>query len=198
MCLRYLTNQHPQEPTALITNGINMELPLRVCRNLVDLKDDTQQLTTIFFASGPLLGRGAPQGGCELWLHKTLPFLHAQDHALAFAQLRPVISVADHCRLVMHLHGGTFSCSFVVLHAPCRSQMTSLQEIEEWWQTNLTLLHAAELAPLTWMFVDANALLASHACDPFGLRGQESTNEHGLLFEKFLIEGNWFAPTTMA
>ena len=48
------------------------------------------------------------------------------------------------------------------------------------------------------MFVDANALLASHACDPFGLRGQESTNEHGLLFEKFLIEGSWFAPTTMA
>jgi hypothetical protein len=76
-------------------------------------------------ASGALTTRGAPHGGCELWLHKSLPFMRAQDHSVSFAQLRPVVSMADPRRLVGHLHGQTMSCSFVVLDAPCRSQQNN-------------------------------------------------------------------------
>lgn len=116
------------------------------------------------FAAGPLKTRGAPQGGCELWLHKSLPFLRAQDHAVSFTHLRLVVSCADHRRVVVHLHGQTISCFFVVLHAPCRSQKNTIEEIEAWWARATELVRDAELAPLTWIFIDANAPLASHDC----------------------------------
>ena len=109
------------------------------------------------FASGASQNGGAPHGGCELWLHKQLPFLCAPDSSVSFAQLRPAISCADSRRLVLHLHGPQFSCSFVVLHAPCRSQHTSIEEIANWWTQTADLLAKAELAPMTWLFVDANA-----------------------------------------
>lgn len=149
------------------------------------------------FASGADNNGGAPHGGCELWLHKHLPFLHAPDHPLTFAQLRPAISFADSRRLVLHLHGTSFSCSFVVLHVPCRSQHTSLEELEAWWTHTAYLLDKAALAPMTWIFIDANAPLATGACEHFGDHGSEASNDQGRLFEKFILEGQWFAPTTM-
>ena len=150
------------------------------------------------FASGATQDGGAPHGGCELWLHKHLPFLSAPEHSLSFAQLRPAISCADSRRLVLHLHSPQFSCSFVVLHAPCRSQHTSLEEVATWWRQTTDLLDKAELAPMTWLFVDANAPLATGACENFGDHGSESTNEQGHLFEQFILTGRWFAPTTMS
>ena len=150
------------------------------------------------FASGALHNGGAPHGGCEIWLHKQLPFLRATESSISFAQLRPAISCADPRRLVLHLHGPQFSCSFVVLHAPCRSQHTSIEEIETWWAHTTDLLAKAELAPMTWLFVDANAPLETSACDNFGDHGSEPSNDQGRLFEQFILAGQWFAPTTMS
>lgn len=115
----------------------------------------------------------------ELWLHKQLPFLEDHDHSISFAELRPAVaavSVADSRRLVVHLRGPTISCSFVVLHAPCRSQHNSIAEVEEWWASTTALLLDAELAPMSWIFIDANAPLASYAGDHFGDHGCERTN----------------------
>ena len=148
-------------------------------------------------ASGALTTRGAPHGGCELWLHKSLPFMRAQDHSVSFAQLRPVVSMADPRCLVVHLHGQTMSCSFVVLDAPCRSQQNSIEEIEDRWSRTAEILRAAELAPMTWLFIDANAPLASYAGAHFDDHGSERTNDQGLLSEKSITEGHLFAPTTM-
>ena len=121
----------------------------------------------IIFASGAQLCGQVPHYGCELWLHKTLPFMRSDDSQLAFAEVKPAVSHADPRRLVVHLHAESVSCTFVVLHAPCRSQHNSLADIDQWWTRTSELLRLTELAPLTWVLVDANAPLASHACDHF-------------------------------
>lgn len=50
---------------------------------------------------------------------------------------------------------------------------------------------------MTWLFIDANAPLASYAGVHFDDHGSERTNDQGLLSEKSIAEGHWFAPTTM-
>ena len=68
-----------------------------------------------------------------------------------------------------------FGCSFVVLHAPCRSSLHSLEDVAAWWMETTTLLQHVDLAPLTWIFLDANAPLASHDCEFFETHGAEPT-----------------------
>ena len=40
--------------------------------------------------------------------------------------------------------------------------------------------------------------LATGACDNFGDHGSEPSNDQGHLFEQFILNGQWFAPTTMS
>ena len=151
----------------------------------------------IVFASGAQLCGQAPHYGCELWLHKTLPFMRGEPLPVTFADFRPAVSHADPRRLIVHLHAHSVSCSFVVLHAPCRSQHTGLAEVEQWWTDTAEILRKADLAPLTWILIDANAPLATHDCAHFARFGADPPNDQGALFERFLQDGDWYAPTTM-
>eukprot|EP00435_Cladocopium_sp_Y103_P023028 s251_g5.t1 len=62
----------------------------------------------------------------------------------------------------------------------------------------MCVIEAAQLAELTWCFVDANAPLASEETVLFSLHGSDGTNPQGEVFEAALHQLQWYVPSTMA
>eukprot|EP00435_Cladocopium_sp_Y103_P037589 s516_g10.t1 len=148
------------------------------------------------FASGFQQTARATHFGCELWLHKTLPLDSAGT--LTWKDFKATVVHADPRRLFVNLRHSTLAVSFVVLHAPCKTAHTSIQELSDWWDHTCRLAHRAHLASLTWVFVDANAPLASAATALFSTFGSEGSNPQGAIFESALQQLEWYVPSTMA
>eukprot|EP00435_Cladocopium_sp_Y103_P063510 s84_g25.t1 len=149
----------------------------------------------VCYASGAQTSQRATHFGCELWLHRALPL--DVDGRLKFSDFQPAVVVADPRRLVVSLSHEKLRLSFVVLHVPCVTSACSVDDVEAWWTLTMQLLQTAHLSPLTWIFVDLNAPLASAHTAWFGLAGAEPTNPQGLLAERMLQTLNWYVPTTM-
>ena len=146
-------------------------------------------------ASGAKIINGIPHFGCELWIHKH--FQIGKDAGWKLAEAKATAAWADPRRLVVNLFLNQNALSFVVLHAPCRSAATSIEQVQAWWDETASILRKASVSDLAWMMVDANAPLASRVTENFGNWGAEVMNEQGYIFENFLEENNLFAPTTM-
>eukprot|EP00435_Cladocopium_sp_Y103_P056901 s1056_g19.t1 len=155
----------------------------------------------ITFASGANTIGQVPHHGCELWLHRHLPWLtQSAERVLTFAQMRATIALADPRRLVVNLQHEEVMVSFVVLHAPCKtaSPGSQLADIQAWWDETVSLLRDAQLAPCTWVFADVNAPLGSADCDHFGTHGAGGVNEVSSIVEQAVIELDWRTPSTFA
>eukprot|EP00435_Cladocopium_sp_Y103_P036537 s605_g9.t1 len=148
------------------------------------------------FASGFQQTARATHFGCELWLHKTRPL--DPDGTLTWKDFKCTVVHADPRRLFVNLHHPTTAISFVVLHAPCKTATTSIQDVSDWWQQTCALAHTACLASLSWIFVDANAPLASEHTALFSMHGAESSNPQGEIFESALHQMLWYVPSTMS
>eukprot|EP00435_Cladocopium_sp_Y103_P014689 s445_g3.t1 len=149
----------------------------------------------VCYASGAQTSQRATHFGCELWLHRALPL--DADGQLKFSDFKPAVVVADPRRLVVSLSHERLCLSFVVLHVPCVTAACPVVDVEAWWNTTLHLLQKAHLSPLTWIFADLNAPLASAPTAWFGLAGAEPTNPQGMLAERMLQTLDWYVPTTM-
>ena len=147
-------------------------------------------------ASGPKVINGIPHYGCELLLHKTMTISKGEKVTLTTAKL--AAAWADPRRLVVNLTGIGTAISFAVLHAPCKSSTTSIEQVREWWDETAKILREACLADLAWILIDANAPLATKCSEFFGTVGAEVSNEQGSAFESFLEENKIYAPTTMS
>ena len=148
------------------------------------------------FASGAQRCSRAQHFGCELWIHQNLVLV--PDLKLKFADFQAVVTHADPRRLIVNLTHRHCRLSFIVLHVPCKISHCDLEEIQTWWTQTQEVVSKADIAPLTWIFIDANAPLASHATNLFSTNGAEPTNGPGELFEAALAAFQWYAPTTMA
>jgi len=146
-------------------------------------------------ASGAKVVNGIPHYGCELWIHKQIPL--DKDSSMQLSRTRVVAAWADPRRLVVNFTGKNFAVTFVVLHAPCRSATTSIEQVQAWWDETATILHKTSISDLTWILADANAPLATKSTSHFGVWGAEASNEQGRILEDFLVENDMFAPTTM-
>jgi len=146
-------------------------------------------------ASGAKIVNGIPHYGCELWIHKQIQL--GKDSGISLAKAKIVAAWADPRRLVVNLTCSKCALTFVVLHAPCRSATTPIDQVQTWWEETATIVRKASVSDLTWVFADANAPLATRATSHFGLWGAEESNEQGSILENFLEENNLFAPTTM-
>ena len=146
-------------------------------------------------ASGAKIINGIPHYGCELWIHKSHQI--DRDSGLCLAKAKIVVAWADPRRLVANLTCNTLAVTFVVIHAPCRSATTSIDQVRDWWEETATVMRKASLSDLTWILADANAPLATRTTPHFDLWGAEEANEQGRILENFLEENNFFAPTTM-
>lgn len=155
----------------------------------------------VTFSSGALNTGMCPHHGCELWLHRTIPWIvnDARD-TLALGQMTPAVAHADPRRLVVNLQKDHIAVSFVVLHAPCRSASPdgSLEAIQEWWKQTISIIRKAKLAPLAWIMADLNADIGTCTTEHFDTHGHKADSEQALIVEDAVQQLDWFAPTTFA
>ena len=71
-----------------------------------------------------------------------------------------------------------------------------MEDLQTWWRETTHLMHASQLASLTWVCIDANAPLVSAASHRIGDAGSEPSNEQGVAFEQFIEEMQLFVPST--
>ena len=157
----------------------------------------------LIFASG-FEDPAAPRFGCEIWLHRTLPFVVLPDGLpICAPDFKFAVVDADPRRLV--LRADHVACSFIVsvLHAPCLGKTKGnghrpIDDIDVWWQETSRILDACEKATYHWICVDANAPLASHPTPCFDMAHAEPTNPQGALFETFLLRHDFAVPATFS
>ena len=155
------------------------------------------------FASGGQ-GKAAAQLGCELWLHKHLPFSHCpQGQPLRWNDGRIVVLVADPRRLVLRVDFDHCSFLFLVFHAPCLQKSRGdgqhpIEKVRQWWQESADLLHAIEPTTFLWGCVDANAGIGSQESQFFGTHGADRVGPQTECFEAFLQDVGLLVPATFA
>eukprot|EP00438_Fugacium_kawagutii_P023631 Skav205987 [mRNA] locus=scaffold442:1074405:1084446:- [translate_table: standard] len=150
------------------------------------------------FASGADMSHTCSHG-CELWLHKHMPLLtKGQGFKLTVSDLGFATLVADPRRLFLRATSGAFSLLLIVLHVPCVSSATSLEQLEEWWRATMVLCRQHVNAGPCLCFVDANAPLAAAHLPWIGSLDLESAKPQGHLFEAFVLELGFMVPSTHA
>jgi len=149
-------------------------------------------------------GKNSERSGCELWLNRSLPFLHNADGSqVTFADCQCVVAFADPRRLFVKIECAHFHMTAVVLHAPCLGKANGdakapIEEIRQWWSDTANIWHHAVATDLICVFVDANATLASTTTEYFQTHQSDATTAQSLIFEDFLCEHQLFVPATFA
>ena len=155
----------------------------------------------VTFASGADCTGQCPHHGCELWLHKTLPWTTFEDGIpLAFSDMQATVALADSRRLVVNLQHKDIKISFVVLHAPCRTSTTegSLEAIQDWWTTTISLMRKADLSAHVWIMADLNADVGSCDCEFFSTFGHFGDTSQASIVEDAISQLEWNVPSTFA
>ena len=155
----------------------------------------------VTFSSGAEITGFCPHHGCELWLHKTIPWTVVEGYGpVAFGAMHATVAHADPRRLVVHLELHHVQISFVVLHAPCRSAGVegSIDAIHLWWADTIQMLRTVRLATHVWVFADLNADIGAADLQHFSTFGHLGDSPQAALAEDALQQLDWFAPTTFA
>lgn len=133
--------------------------------------------------------------GCELWVHKTLPFCSLPDgRKVGLTQCKLTVVVREARLLIVNFEGPMAMC-VVVAHAPCVTAERPLCEVSEWWamlSRQICIHHQEHQIVL----IDANAPLADCATQFFGLHQAERMNPQGFEFQEFLVSNELYAPAT--
>ena len=77
----------------------------------------------------------------------------------------------------------------------CVSAERPLDSVRQWWDNVAQVLNRQHDAHVILM-IDANAPLADHVTEFFGVHQAEETNPQGLIFQDFLIANRFFVPST--
>lgn len=135
--------------------------------------------------------------GCELWVHKTLPFCMLPDgNKVCLADCKLTITVSDARTLIARIEGAV-SFQVVVAHAPCVSAERPIDLVQQWWSSLSDHIQRGKSAH-TVVLIDANAPLADIDCRFFGTHQAEPMNVQGHAFQEFLIANQLYVPATFA
>ena len=135
--------------------------------------------------------------GCELWIHKTMPFCTLPDGRKVGLKDCKVTVNANEARILVATIEGPVDFMVAVAHAPCVSAERSIQNVTEWWDdfsATLRKVHSENLIVL----IDANAPLADQETQYFGMHQSEPINPQGLVFQDFLVANRFYAPATFS
>ena len=133
--------------------------------------------------------------GCELWIHKTLPFCTLPDGRKTGLKNCKLTVLVQEPRLLIACIEGPVAITAVVAHAPCVSADRPVDLVSLWWHT---LSQRINMFPHenTIVLIDANAPLADRETKFFGLHQTENMNPQGYEFQEFLIANELYAPAT--
>ena len=149
------------------------------------------------FSSGFQQTGRAKHFGCEIWIHKSLPICTLPcGKKVRIHDCKVTVRRAEARILVLYIDG---PISFVAIaaHAPCVSADRPLDFVRQWWDNLAEILRVQQGAPMLLM-IDANAPLADHATEFFGVHQAEAMNPQGIIFQDFLTANHLFVPSTFA
>ena len=111
--------------------------------------------------------------GCELWIHKTLPFCTLPDGRKTGLKNCKLTVLVQEPRLLIACIEGPVAITAVVAHAPCVSADRPVDLVSLWWHT---LSQRINMFPHenTIVLIDANAPLADRETKFFGLHQTET------------------------
>ena len=133
--------------------------------------------------------------GCELWIHKFLPFCKRTDGSnVGLQDCKTTVTVSE-SRLLIVKFEGPLNFTVVVAHAPCVSAERPIDQVRLWWHRLTGQLEKCSGGNMIFL-IDANAPLADRETPFFGLHQCEASNPQGLEFQDFLITNELFAPST--
>eukprot|EP00435_Cladocopium_sp_Y103_P051720 s604_g16.t1 len=148
------------------------------------------------FASGKKICGKAHHLGCEIWLHKTLPFcVPGNGKKIYLCDFKPTVVKATPRCLVIRLCG-PFTLTIISAHAPCEAASREWAEVRQWWEDFDLML--GSFATSEWLLcgIDANAPISGPPCEFFGDYGLESSTPTGELFQQVLLNHKLYVPAT--
>ena len=147
------------------------------------------------FSSGGSGHKDKQHFGCEVWIHKSLPLIQAQDGTTYKANdFKIVVVCADPRRLVLKLTG-PLPIVVAALHAPCKSANNTFEDIHAWWSQTAEVLEAVK-SHCMFLACDANAPLGEPVSRCHGAVGAEAMNDQGEMFAEFLQNAELGVPST--
>ena len=149
------------------------------------------------FSSGYQSCGKAKHFGCELWIHKSLPFCTLPDgRKIGLRDCKVTIVEKDARLLIAHLEG-PIDIMIVVAHAPCVSAGRPISQVSQWWHSLTRRLSVVPKGNMV-VLIDANAPLADSETKFFGRHQAEHMNPQGVEFQDFLVANEFYAPATFA
>ena len=148
-----------------------------------------------FFSSGYQQCGKMKHFGCELWIHKTLPFCTLPDGRKIGLKNCKITVLVQESRLLIACIEGPVDINVVVAHAPCVSADRPVDLVRQWWDALSQKMHMVSHEK-TIVLIDANAPLADRETKFFGLYQTETMNPQGYEFQEFLISNEFYVPAT--
>ena len=134
--------------------------------------------------------------GCELWVHKKIPFCSLPNgKGVCLSECKLTVRVAE-ARLLIVRFEGPIDFHVIVAHAPCVSQDRPLDLVRRWW-TELSEKLSSVACQRIIALVDANAPLANSDTKFVGPVGAEEMNPQGEAFQDFICAHGLFVPSTL-
>ena len=137
------------------------------------------------------------EGGCALWLSKTVPFAY-QNGSPVYIQAKDVTIVSCSSRhLTANLVTDRLSLHLQVLHVPSAAHIP-LEEVRQFWKARARELHNRIDGSEFIILADANARMGSLISRSVGGHDGEEETQAGELMHTFLCEAGALAPSTFA
>ena len=135
--------------------------------------------------------------GTEIWVSKTIAIAHdAAGTPIYLGKEKPTVLYADPRRLALRFDGA-FRFTVIAAHAPCLSPHNSSDEVEQWWQDMACICCDIDDGHGLVCCMDANAPLASHSTECYGMSGAETPNRQTRWFQNFLDKTQLHVPATL-
>ena len=147
------------------------------------------------FSSGFEQCGKAKHFGCELWVHRFLPFCNRADGSAINLQDCKATVTCSEPRLLIVKFEGPIEFIVVVAHAPCVTAARPIDQVRIWWH-KLTAEIRKYQASNTILLIDANAPLADQETQFFGTYQKETMNQQGFEFQDFIAINELYAPST--
>ena len=156
----------------------------------------TTQHYCIFASGGQQCGKSI-HFGTEIWISKAIAVASdSQGRPIYLGKEKPHVLHADPRRLILRFTG-TFRLTIIAAHAPCLSTHNSSDDVAQWWHDFTQICQDIDDGGGLVCCIDANAPLASHHTDLYGLAGAEKPNRQTGWFQAFLDKTHFSVPATL-
>ena len=202
VCSARDNERHPGRPKGARATRIDQQLHFdRIAvAGLQETRMPQGQRTTqnycIFASGGQQCGKSIHYG-TEIWVSKTIAVASdSQGKPIYLGREKPHVLHADPRRLILRFTGA-IRFTIVAAHAPCLSTHNTCEDVASWWHDFAQICHDIDDGGGLVCCIDANAPLASHGSDLYGLAGAEKSNRQTGWFQAFLDKTRLFVPATL-